>query len=551
MIFVIQIKNIGHEKLGLFVDGIKLHSFTQTKYNGLLPHLLGTSKKKTTPLLKDEIAAIYEANHLALDWTEFIHMATVAMNCPPPQKSEDPTTGVKTNECIEYILEDHIWHSYHGILYRFEGYIYLEQSIPSIENKIMQWWELNYPDTYHTKIGEEVIKRIHIAKNLEEKELNQPNHIVAFKNGYFNIRTRMFDNTPNPNYHFFESYDFDYEPIFKTDSFQKKPILALFHLAQMFPTQPEIVDEILTASCLTLTNDVSYGKGFCLLGLTNCGKSTWVQILKEIMGKNGAAKLTPRNFDKREREVVYGDFVDKHIAWIDEAESKEYWSADTLAGTKHLITTPDLTSRKLNKNNSESRNKTHVWITANYLSRLAEYTTDWGRRWGGCWYSNTSFVGNVDLDRVKDILQNEKSALVNYLFTNYCEFSRYEQDHVEETLDFWRYYASNVFKFIRDECVIGSDKKGIFSSLYTSYCTYCRTISKEEPLYENLFSRQLTQRGFDLKRIGQDKIIMCMGIDLKPIESDHPTSKTPTTDPTPTSEYESMYDKLVAEGIIE
>jgi phage/plasmid-associated DNA primase len=438
--------------------------------------------------------------------------------CDITIRNQKVTLGFKINDALSSIFGQQSWITLYGEIHYFNGSVYKMKTIDELTTIIEKWWGIAYPDTFFIKHGVEVYNRLKLKNNITLDLLNIPVNLVPFKNGYFDLDTQTFQYGCSSKYHFTDGFDFEYKPISKSAHWLDKPILFLYHIHQMFPNNPTIQNEILTSFCYTMTEHIDYQLGFVLLGKSNCGKSTLMEIGQDLVGSTQFKDFCPLNFDKKEKEIVIGTTQGAKIVNCDEIESSAYWSSEVVGGLKHLITTHNVTGRKLFKNETKTINKSHVWITANYLPRLYSYDDGICRRWL-CWFSNESYMHSKDLDRRKDIIKFEREKLINYLFTNHSNFNILLNFDEEFNKDFWQKYASNMYAFMRDMCVLEKDVSITFDSLYKAYCEYCEcAVSKEKPLSGKYFGQYLHRYGVKSMQVGHDKIYMYDGIKLKQTE---------------------------------
>jgi len=450
--------------------------------------------------------------------------------CDSSLRNQKVSLGFKINDALTSIFGTQKWATLYGDTYFFNGSYYQLKTQEEVTAIVEKWWSKVYPDTFFIKHGNEVYNRLKQKNVITIEKLNIPTELVPFQNGYYDLKHRCFLPGCNSAYHFTEGFNFCFHEIPKTTDWQEKPILFLFHVAQMFPNDPVIQEEILTAICYSLTNNITYQIGFVLLGRSNCGKSTLMEILQNMVGLDHFVDYNPLGFVKREREVMYGIILDSLIVNCDEIESSAYWASEVIGGLKHLITTSYITGRRLFGHPVKKKNKNHLWVTANYLPRLYSYDDGICRRWK-CWYSDQSYIHNKDLTRKQDVLEYEREKLICYLFTNYSDFTGLLD--LDETYNktFWQKYASNVYSFLRDMCELRDDVSIPTSLLYDAYCEYCESaVSKEKPLSVKYFGQYLHQNGVRTITVGQEKTYIYQGICLKVKEFGKETSEAPPSD---------------------
>jgi phage/plasmid-associated DNA primase len=430
-------------------------------------------------------------------------------------RSQKVSLGYKITDALLSIFGQQIWATLYGETYLWTGSYYKLKTQEEVTTIVEKWWSKVYPDTFFIKHGNEVYNRLKQRNNIPLEKLNCPNHLVPFQNGYYDITHRCFLKGCNSAYHFTEGFDFPFQEIKATAKWQDKPVLFLYHIFQLFPKDPKIQNELMTALCYSVTHNIDYQIGFTLLGKSNCGKSTLMEIMQELVELAHFSDFNPLGFDKQEKELMYGYTADALITNCDEIESSAYWSSDVIGGLKHLITATYISSRKRFGQLTKKKNYSHLWITANYLPRLYSYDDGFCRRWF-CWFSEASYTHNKDLQRKKDIMEYEREKIICYLFTNFSDFTGLLNFDEEFNKDFWQKYASNMYSFIQAQCTLNKNCSIPTDKLYESYCEFCESaVSKEKALSSKYFGQYLHRIGIKTKVIGHEKIYIYDGICLK------------------------------------
>lgn len=127
---------------------------------------------------------------------------------------------------------------------------------------------------------------------------------VAFKNGIYNILTKQLEPF-NPDYIITNKINFNYNP----DAYCAAADNTLNKMACHDPEIRALLEEMIGA-CFYRNNKLAGGKAFILTGNKSNGKSTFLDVVKHLMGRNNCSALDLNELGERFNKCVpFGKLV--------------------------------------------------------------------------------------------------------------------------------------------------------------------------------------------------------------------------------------------------
>ena len=127
---------------------------------------------------------------------------------------------------------------------------------------------------------------------------------IAFKNGIYNILTDKLEDF-NPDYIITNKINYDYKP----DAYCEVADRTLNKMACNDPEIRSLMEEMI-GSCFYRSNKLGGGKAFILTGNKSNGKSTFLDMIKHLMGKGNYCALDLNELgDRFNKAIPFGKLV--------------------------------------------------------------------------------------------------------------------------------------------------------------------------------------------------------------------------------------------------
>jgi putative DNA primase/helicase len=262
---------------------------------------------------------------------------------------------------------------------------------------------------------------------------------------------------------------------------------------------------------------------FVLHGLTGCGKSQFVNVMRAALGEY-AAEAAPSTFQaSRFGGGGNGPTDDIHslrgvrFASVSETEEGEVLKEALL---KRVTGGDELTSRTLHQRNITWKPQFTVWMMTNHKPKLS--STDgaiWRRVKPIHFPMNFSESANRELGLSKKIIATELSGVFNWVVEGVREYLRIGLAEPAETtaaIAEYRAEVDPVQTFLTEAAdegriIIGSEERIKSQELYNVYCDWCRDNNIRYPLATRRFGQRLSELEFDTAK-GTNGVRMRLGI---------------------------------------
>jgi putative DNA primase/helicase len=221
-----------------------------------------------------------------------------------------------------------------------------------------------------------------------------------------------------------------------------------------------------------LTRHTKYEKCLFLLGPGEDGKSTFLKILQELVGKENCAAVS---FSDLENEFHRSSLFHKLLnisteigaTAIDSPYFKAITSGDTInAAFKH-------------KNNFEFQPYCKLAFAGNQLPRVRDNSHGYFRRFLPIKFKHQFREGDPERDPfLFDKLTGELSEIFFWALHGLKRLTEQKMftmcDETKELMMDYRRTNNPVLCFVEDECTVGADKEADKNILYESYREYCK-----------------------------------------------------------------------------
>ena len=337
----------------------------------------------------------------------------------------------------------------------------------------------------------EIIEQIKIITEVSEEDINLElsDDYICVNNGILNAKTRKIIDH-NPKYIFFSKLPVDYVKGVKC------PIFENFIKEVVKPYEAEQLQEFVGYTLMT--NTAKYEKGIILQGEGGRGKSTFLKIVTELLGKNNVTAFTLQQLQDK---VILVELHGK-IANISMDIPK-----DRLLNVEHIksITSGDrITGRGLFKGPLTFVPNCKMMFSCNNLPEPT-YGNDraFFSRWVYIKFIGPNFrepdefgirkaIG--DYDRI--IVKKELSGILNWALEGYemVNLTQFSDVDANETRIKWMRNSNNTMVYAFDRLVQTYDSNDVIKKrdVYSDYERYCK-INQETPLSQRSFHPKLKE----------------------------------------------------------
>jgi putative DNA primase/helicase len=341
-----------------------------------------------------------------------------------------------------------------------------------------------------------VYQIVKMRSYIDLEKFKTKKHLLAVNNGFrgtLNLeRGELEENSP---YHYLMSKI----PV-KYDPKLKCPLIDKF-LKEVYPENPDILYEI-AGYCLW--KDYPLHKWFILVGEGKNGKSTYLNLVKALLGKENVSEVELQDFDKNRfaSAQLLGKLANI-CADISERGMKNTGRLKMLTGGDRVF------AEFKGKDGFSLDNHAKMLYSCNQLPATADDTIAFHRRAVILEFKQVFTEGkNADPDLLKKLTAPEElsgflnkcvKALKNVLDNH--EFTGLKP--AEERMDYYTRLSDPAKYFLQKFVVEADDMEDYIlkSELYDEYANWCRTICEILPIPSNIFSQKVKQYvGFAMER---------------------------------------------------
>ena len=378
----------------------------------------------------------------------------------------------------------------HGKLYLYENGYYKADMDDIIFKGIVK--QYIYPELVTDQRLTRVIKLLKADRTIkvEDDDVNKyPKHWICFRNGFLDIKT--FEMHPhNPKYRntvmIPHEWNPDHDPSGKvTETFLKD-----------FIKDPDDYEMFLEYAGLSMTPDMHFQKMLILRGDGGLGKSVLLRMTDWMIGSENISNLTLQNLNGRfDPAFLYG----KILNYYADLSSEDMQST---SGIKTITGEDKVRAEIKGGDVFFFKPICKLIFSANRIPKSKdEKTVAYYRRLLIIAFSERA----EHIDNLEDKLHSDIDSFIT-LAVN-AAHRMYERGYILESENSMRevedlYFASDTVKaYIKDCCVVGTDRKCSGDHLYSMYTMYCER--EERPslsrmgFYANLREKGYSQRIVD------------------------------------------------------
>lgn len=367
---------------------------------------------------------------------------------------------------VPMLLAEELMDQHHFITMRDNEQIYVWRDgcyRPYAESLIKEECKKRLGEEYRTNRVSEVIDYIKASTFKDRKE--EPPHLIPLKNGVLDINAMKL--TPHsPDYMFFNLLPVNYNP--NADC----PKIKEFF--QQITATKEDVDILLEVIGFCLYREYFIAKALMLVGEGSNGKSTFLNLIKEFLGKENVSGRSLQ--DLEENRFAKADLHHKLANIYADLPDRALWRT----GTFKMLTGRDLIAaeRKFQQGFT-FENYAKLLFSANKVPEAYDDTQAFFRRWIIIVFPNQFVNDKADPYILKKLTTPEelsgllnlaieglKRLLKNGTFSYSKTTEQIREDYIRK--------SSPVAAFIMDCMEVDSDAFIEKKELYTVFAEYCR-----------------------------------------------------------------------------
>lgn len=348
-------------------------------------------------------------------------------------------------------------------------------------------------------IEKAMIKEISSLTNRQRKEVLQyleiicedsklsDVHLIAFRNGNYNLNTSQLE-PPTPSVIITNKIDWDYN----TNAYYEPLDNTLNKIACNDNNIRMLLEEMI-GSCLYRRNDLADGKAFILTGSGANGKSTLLNIIKAMLGKENTSALSLKKLDDKFSTVMmFGKLanIGDDISNENKADTEEF---------KKIVTGNSISAQQKGQPIFDFEPYCKLIFSANNMPRIGkgDDSTAILRRlvilpFNGVFTKNdadhdpqisTKLVTQESMEYLIQIgIQGLKRVLENKSYTS--------SSKVSEELNEYEKENNPILSFI-DEVGVDEIENEPTADVYRRYTTFCSENGYNDTYTKSMFSRQL------------------------------------------------------------
>jgi len=253
-----------------------------------------------------------------------------------------------------------------------------------------------------------------------ESKLDNNPYKIAFKNGIYDIKTKVFDKKIQPSYYLSKTLDFDFNENIDNEN------IKYIHdeITKICNMNKDCKEYYLSILAYSLCGDPSkYEDMYCLIGQSaSNGKSKLIEALMEIfpiyVGKSNV-KVLESNFDKKHKFLL--DFTKYRILYLNEFDEKKMIDS---AIFKDLADGDSISNEVMFGTTDNLKLKAKPFITSNYTPKFDKQDKGVERRYRHLQF-NSVFGDEEDIENLKfkknrnfkQEIINRKNELVHILLS--------------------------------------------------------------------------------------------------------------------------------------
>ena len=366
-------------------------------------------------------------------------------------------------------------------VYVYKNGIYVPEGETLIKKEIQR----EIDEEASNYITNEVLGHIKRATLINREDIEEHKHLIALKNGVFDLSTFELKEF-SPDYYLFNKLPVEYDP--NADC----PKIKEFLKQVMSEDDITIFQEFLG---YILYRDMPFHKALMLVGEGGTGKSTLIKVIERFLGDQNFVSISLH--DLHIHRFAIADLYNKLANLFADLSSEDLRRTHAF---KILTSGDTIRAEKKFKGSFYFRNTCKLVFSANQLPRVREDTDAYFRRWIIINFPNKFEEGkNAIPNYWKELSTKEElSGLFNFaveglkrlLMQNGFSYSK----TTEETREEYIRKSDSVKAFIMD-CIMTDAqsyiRKKLLYNVYVEYCKYMKYPAVSESTFFRKFISEI------------------------------------------------------------
>jgi putative DNA primase/helicase len=376
------------------------------------------------------------------------------------------------------------------------------------------------------------IARAEAMLPISQDELNKDTFKLNCKNGVIDLRTGKLLPHERSMY-MTKNTQVEYDPNAKCPTWIQ--FLESIMKDEKGNVKDEMIQFLQKAIGYTLTGDISEQVVFFLWGTGRNGKSTFINIVKEILGDYGKQTNSDTFTSKMHEGGINNDIARLHGSRFVSAVESEDGQKLSESLIKQLTGGEPITARFLRKEFFEFTPEFKIFFTTNHKPIVKGDDEGIWRRLRLIPFTYT--VPKEEIDKhLPEKLRKELTGILRWAVEGCLKWQEEglgEPDEVKNATDEYKEEMDLLSNFLEECCVVLPEAKVQVKDLHKQYMTWAEE-NGEYPMKQRAFSSRLQLRGFQ-KRKSTGNRTFFFGIGLMSDYKDQLPSSYPVTQSDPNS----------------
>lgn len=277
----------------------------------------------------------------------------------------------------------------------------------------------------------------------------------------------------------------------------------LAFLDKIFEGNKDLVDYIQTALGYSLTGNTGEQCWFILYGIGANGKSTFMNIVQEILGDYGINTPFDTFLSRGKGNNIPNDLARmrgaRFVSAIEAGENRKF--NEPLLKT--IVGSDLITARFLRQEYFDFYPECKIWLASNHKPLVKEFSS-------GFWRKIRLIPFKVVIPEEERILQydkillEEKEGILNWILKGYKKWKGEKlktPDEIKEATAQYRDQMDVLAEFIEECCIEDHQVRITTKELYKAYKGWCDE-NNEKEIVKKVFGRRLEERGYRSVRFG-------------------------------------------------
>lgn len=325
-------------------------------------------------------------------------------------------------------------------------------------------------------------------------DFDQDPYIFNMKNGTLNLETMEF-REHMPTDMLTKITKIDYKPEADCPKW-------LAFMDKIFEGNKDLINYMQTALGYSLTGNTGEQCWFVLYGIGANGKSTFMNIIQEILG-DYAINTPFDTFLSKAKGDIPNDLARmrgaRFVSAIEAGENRKF--NESLL--KNIVGSDRITARFLRQEFFDFYPECKIWLAANHKPLVKEFSS-------GFWRKIRLIPFKVVIPEEERILQydkillEKKTGIFNWILEGYKKWKEEKLKtplEIEEATAQYRDQMDVLSEFIEECCIENHQVRITTKELYRAYKGWCDE-NNEKEIVKKVFGRRLEERGYRSVRFG-------------------------------------------------